>query len=214
MCACVCLHKFMHMRRHFLGASFFLYSWVKGVEEEKGRKREVWLKSRAVNSEDPAMSWGDKKRHHLKLTQLFNCECHSIPPPPLFVLRTHAVRLHAMSMGANHQSQTHNFPKTTNQATTTENQDQCYDTQGKSIYKFKKKDNSRGAFPTTETQIAVDRLLCLAVPVTVIVLVTQWGCSYSYCMIHKSWDGMSESRLLATNWTRHNVKGAAFRRDV
>lgn len=129
-------YKYIHIQWHFLRASLYTAASKRKEESQdwRGGQREVWLKSWAVNSEHPAMSWGDKKRHHLKLTQLFNCEFQPTPPPlhpTLSPSLSHTLSLHTASTRASRRPQTHNLLKTTKRATATANQDQWYNTQGK-----------------------------------------------------------------------------------
>ena len=118
---------------------------------------EQWFVAGKLNSEHPAMSWVDKKRHHLKLTQLFSCKSQSIPQP-FFT--------HTMSTRASCRPQTHNLPKTTNRATASANQDQCTNTQGEPT-----RIGMEGAFPppTKESNTFKKGLLSIADTASVVV---------------------------------------------
>lgn len=111
---------------------------VEKKEREKGPRGEwlssgwCWKAEHAVNSEHPAMSWGDKKRCHLKLTQLFSCKSrHILPSHPHPFSLSHTLSIHTVYTRASIRPQTHNLPKTAKRATATPNQDQCNNTQGK-----------------------------------------------------------------------------------
>lgn len=81
--------------------------------KERGRGWE-WggkeqCRAEKLNTEEPATSWGVMKHHHLKLTQLFDCECQSTTPPhPQPLAQT---PLLAASTRVSCQPQTHHFPK-------------------------------------------------------------------------------------------------------
>lgn len=162
--------------------------WRKrGLEEGAERSMAAqWLVAEKLSSELPAMSWGDKKRHHLKLTQLFSCESQSTPSPyPFFPCLTHPL--------FTQRPQTHNLPKTTNRATTTANQHQHDNTQGKPTRMVMAEGHSLPPPTKRKWEIMAKYSRC---------------CICSSCKLlneavymHISWftcDG--DSRLLATNW--------------
>lgn len=79
------------------------------------------------------MSWGNKRHHHLKLTQLFSCKSQSTPPP---IPPNNVYEVWLLTSNQN-------LTKTINCESATANQDQCNNTQGETY----KNGNGRGAFP-------------------------------------------------------------------
>lgn len=137
------------------------------------------------------------KRHHLKLTQLFNCECQSTSPSPHPF--SHSFTQFCLTLCTRARRQP---PESTvSQRQPTEQPPLQVRT---SIMTKPTKNGEGGGHSQQnkwEKKLSSSKgLLCLAVAAFVIVLVTERSDSYSYFMIHKSRDGMTESHSLAANW--------------